>query len=38
VGRVASIKLTYDERVEDGLYAAHALEGLRAMLEHPDAD
>jgi pyruvate/2-oxoglutarate dehydrogenase complex dihydrolipoamide acyltransferase (E2) component len=36
VGRVSSIKLTYDERVEDGLYAAHALEDLRAMLEHPE--
>lgn len=35
VARVASIKLTYDERVEDGLYAARALDDFRELLEHP---
>lgn len=37
VGRVASIKFTYDERVEDGLYAGHALEDFRKMVESPAA-
>jgi hypothetical protein len=36
VARTASMKFTFDERVEDGLYAAHALEDFRAMVEHPD--
>lgn len=36
VARVASLKLTYDERVEDGLYAAHALADLQRLVEHPD--
>jgi pyruvate/2-oxoglutarate dehydrogenase complex dihydrolipoamide acyltransferase (E2) component len=35
VARVASIKLSYDERVEDGLYAGHAVEELRSLIEHP---
>ncbi len=35
VGRVASLKFTYDERVEDGLYAAHALVDLCRMVEQP---
>jgi hypothetical protein len=34
---VASIKFTFDERVEDGLYAAHALEDFRTMVERPTA-
>ena len=38
VARVASVKFSYDERVEDGLYAGHALEDFRAMVEHPEAD
>ena len=37
VGRVASIKFSYDERVEDGLYAALALEEFKAMVEEPAA-
>jgi len=37
VARVASIKFSYDERVEDGLYAARALEDFRSMVEHPMA-
>ena len=36
VARTVSMKLTYDERIEDGLYAAHALADLREMVEHPD--
>jgi pyruvate/2-oxoglutarate dehydrogenase complex dihydrolipoamide acyltransferase (E2) component len=35
VQRVISVKFSYDERVEDGLYAARALEDFRAMVEHP---
>jgi pyruvate/2-oxoglutarate dehydrogenase complex dihydrolipoamide acyltransferase (E2) component len=37
VGRVAPLRFSYDERVEDGLYAAHALETLRALIEDPGA-
>jgi pyruvate/2-oxoglutarate dehydrogenase complex dihydrolipoamide acyltransferase (E2) component len=35
VARVAPLKFTYDERVEDGLYAAHALTDFCRMLERP---
>ena len=35
VCRVASVKFSYDERVDDGLYAGHALEDFRAMVENP---
>jgi hypothetical protein len=35
VARVATVRFTYDERVEDGLYAAHALEDFKSLLEHP---
>lgn len=35
VGRVLPIKLTYDERVEDGLYAGLALEEFRQRIEDP---
>jgi hypothetical protein len=35
-GRVATLKWTYDERVEDGLYCARALERLRELLESPE--
>jgi len=35
VTRVASLKFSYDERVEDGLYAAKALQHLRSVLEDP---
>lgn len=37
VARVASLKFSYDERVEDGLYAAKALEYLCSMLADPAA-
>lgn len=37
VARVATVRFTYDERVEDGLYAGRALEDFRAMLEDPEA-
>jgi hypothetical protein len=35
VARVASLKFTYDERVEDGLYAAHALADFCRIVERP---
>lgn len=35
VARVATVRFTYDERVEDGLYAAHALDDFKSLLEHP---
>lgn len=35
VGRVASVKFSYDERTEDGLYAGHALEEFRTIVEDP---
>jgi hypothetical protein len=34
VARTASMKFTFDERVEDGLYAAHALADFKATFEH----
>jgi len=37
VTRVASLKFSYDERVEDGLYAARAVQYLCAVLEDPAA-
>jgi hypothetical protein len=37
VARVATVRFTYDERVEDGLYAGRALDDFRAMLEDPEA-
>jgi hypothetical protein len=37
VRRTATMKFTYDERVEDGLYAAGALAELQRMVEQPDA-
>jgi len=30
------LRYTYDERVEDGFYAARALERLQALLEEPE--
>jgi hypothetical protein len=40
IGRIAegrvTLKYTYDERVEDGLYCARTLERLRERLEHPE--
>lgn len=37
VARTASMKFTYDERVEDGLYAAHALADFHRLVEHPES-
>jgi hypothetical protein len=34
--RVVTLKWTYDERIEDGLYCARALERLRELLESPE--
>ena len=34
--RVATLKFTYDERVEDGLYCARSLDRLRELIEHPE--
>ena len=34
--RRISVAWTYDERIEDGLYSYHALEGIRERLEHPE--
>ncbi len=33
---VLPLRYTYDERIEDGFYAARALERLAAILEAPD--
>jgi pyruvate/2-oxoglutarate dehydrogenase complex dihydrolipoamide acyltransferase (E2) component len=33
---VVTLKWTYDERVEDGLYCARALERLRELIESPE--
>ena len=35
VARVASLKFSFDERVEDGLYAARAVKYLCSLLEDP---
>lgn len=37
VARVATVRFTYDERMEDGMYAGHALEDFRRIFEHPEA-
>jgi len=34
--RVATLKFTYDERIEDGLYCARSLERLRELIERPE--
>jgi hypothetical protein len=34
--RSVTLKYTYDERIEDGLYAARSLELVHARLEHPE--
>jgi hypothetical protein len=34
--RVVTLKWTYDERIEDGLYCARSLERLRELLESPE--
>ena len=34
--RRMSVAWTYDERIEDGLYSYHALEGIRERMEHPE--
>ena len=30
------LRYTYDERIEDGLYSYHTLDGIRERLEHPE--
>ncbi|MBW2287208.1 MAG: hypothetical protein JRG80_03880 [Deltaproteobacteria bacterium] len=35
-GRKMSIAWTYDERIEDGLYSYHTLEGIRKRIEDPE--
>ena len=37
VARTASMRFTYDERVEDGLYAGAAIADFKEMVEHPTA-
>ena len=34
--RRMNVAWTYDERIEDGLYSYHTLEGIRERLEHPE--
>lgn len=34
---VCTVKYTFDERIEDGLYCAHALESLKARVEDPQS-
>lgn len=34
--RKMKVAWTYDERIEDGLYSYHTLEGIRERLEHPE--
>jgi hypothetical protein len=34
--RKMSVAWTYDERIEDGLYSYHTLEGIRERLESPE--
>lgn len=34
--RIATLKWTFDERVEDGLYCARSLERLQDLLSHPE--
>lgn len=36
VVRAATMRFTYDERVEDGLYAGAAITDFQRMVEHPD--
>ena len=34
--RCIGVAWTYDERIEDGLYSYHTLEGIRERIEHPE--
>jgi hypothetical protein len=34
--RKMSVAWTYDERIEDGLYSYHTLEGIRERIENPE--
>jgi pyruvate/2-oxoglutarate dehydrogenase complex dihydrolipoamide acyltransferase (E2) component len=38
VAPIVSVKFAFDERVEDGLYAAHALDDFRRLVEHPERE
>jgi hypothetical protein len=31
-----SVAWTYDERIEDGLYSYHTLQGIRERIERPE--
>jgi hypothetical protein len=35
-GRIATLKFSYDERIEDGLYCARSLDRLRELIENPE--
>ncbi len=35
-GRIVTLKWSYDERIEDGLYCARSLEILRELIEAPE--
>lgn len=37
VGRVMHLRFSYDERIDDGMYAGHAAERLRQLIEDPAA-
>ena len=37
VRRVAALKYTYDERIEDGFYCARAVARMKELLERPEA-
>jgi hypothetical protein len=37
VSTVCEVKYTFDERIEDGLYCARALDHLRTLVENPEA-
>lgn len=37
VRTLCTVKYSFDERIEDGLYCAHSLEQLRKMVEDPEA-
>jgi hypothetical protein len=34
--RKMTVAWTYDERIEDGLYSYHSLEGIKERIEHPE--
>ena len=34
--RVATLKYTYDEQIEDGFYCARAVSRMKERIEHPE--